>query len=97
MRFRLADVTVHWSGVDDTTPAGHCLVHGTDPLGRQNLFLYAGDEPSDDGYRGRVQLPAAGLSATAIAYKAGGGFAGSGNDTSALLARLAAASEETPR
>lgn len=88
MRFRLADVTVHWTGVDDTTPAGHCLVDGTDPLGRRNLFLFAGTTPSDEAYRGRVQLPAVGLSATAIAYKAQGGFAGSGNDTSALLARL---------
>lgn len=87
MKFRLDQITPLWTGVDDTTPAGHCLVHGTDPLGRQNLFLYFGDTPSDDGYRGRVQMPFPGQP-MATAYDGRGTFCGSGADMSTLLARL---------
>lgn len=98
MRFRLSDVTVHWSGVDDTTPAGHSLVHGTDPLGRQNLFLFAGDTPSDEAYRGRVQMPAISESFWGnTAYGPRGTYVGSGKPAEELLARLANTTEETPR
>ena len=88
MIFRLADIAVHWTAIDSATPPGHCLVDGTDTLGRRSLFLFAGGEPLDGTYRGRVQLPAEGLSSTAVAYGARGGFVGSGHDPAALLAKL---------
>lgn len=89
MIIHLADVTPIWVGVDSATPPGHCIVDGTDRLGRRNITLYAYCTPVDDAYRGRVQLAAAGVSSTHLAYNARGTFAGSGHSVGDLLDRLA--------
>ena len=89
MIIRLADITPIWVGVDSATPPGHCIVDGTDRLGRRNVTLYAHVTPTDDSYRGRVQFAVDDHSPTYVAYDACGTFAGSGHDIVPLLARLA--------
>lgn len=89
MIIHLADITPIWVGVDSATPPGHCIVDGTDGLGRRNITLYAAVTPLDDDYRGRVQLAADGLSPTHLAYDSRGTFAGSGHSVGDLLDRLA--------
>lgn len=89
MIIRLADITPIWVGVDSATPFGHCIVDGTDRLGRRNVTLYAAVTPLDDAYRGRVQLAADEFSTMHLAYDARGTFAGSGNSVGGLLMRLA--------
>lgn len=103
MKFRLADMKIHWSGVDSRTPDGHCLADGTDSLGNSRTWLFRGPEPSDDGYIGNILWPpradilrpgSSGL--RLIAYGRVGGYMRSGTNSGELLAYLArAASEET--
>jgi len=93
--FRLADVGVRWSGVDDSTPPGCCLAHGVDKLGNHRLWLFDGAEPSDKGFLGSVLLPAdpAGVS---VAYGPTGVYVRSsawGHDTAAMLKWLADSKE----
>lgn len=95
MRFRLADVDVRWSGIDDTTPPGYCLADGFDKAGNRRLWLFGGAEPSDEGFRGSILLPAdpAGVS---VAYGPTGVYVRSsawGHDTTAMLTWLADSKE----
>lgn len=91
---RLADLTLVWTDTDDTTPAGHTLVHGVDSRGIHYLCLYAGDTPSDDAYRGHLLIPPDNhsqqhLPTHTTAYGPGGAFVTSIGDHTAMLARLA--------
>ncbi|GGX49116.1 hypothetical protein [Streptomyces noursei] len=86
MIFRLADMDVRWSGVDDTTPPGHCIATGLDPLGNAMLWLFKGDEPSDEGFCGFLLLP---QHRQATAYGPTGSFVASKGSHSEMLARLA--------
>jgi hypothetical protein len=83
------DSDIRWFGADDDTPPGHCTAIGTDGLGSKWLWLFVGDEPSDDGFVGAVQIPdRAGQAPNA--YGRTGGWAGLATDTKAALAKLAA-------
>ncbi|MEU2315138.1 hypothetical protein [Streptomyces albidoflavus] len=91
---RLANLKIHWTGVDDTTPDGHVLVTATDSLGNLRVCLYAGDEPSDDTFRGSLLIPQdnhgqAFLPTQTTAYGPGGGFVTTIGDQTDMLARLA--------
>ncbi|GES27868.1 hypothetical protein AB0G60_02900 [Streptomyces angustmyceticus] len=85
MEFRLANMDVRWSGVDDTTPPGHCLATGMDPLGVR-VWLFKGDRPSDDGFCGSLLIPSSG---PAVGYGPTGAYVTSSGDHTAMLARLA--------
>ncbi|CAK7288557.1 hypothetical protein [Streptomyces misionensis] len=96
---RLADLTPVWSGTDDTTPAGHVLVHGIDSAGLHRLCLYAGDTPSDDAYRGHLLIPPDNhgqdfLPSRTTAYGPGGAYVTSTGDHTFMLARLADHNDE---
>lgn len=86
MKFRLADMDVRWSGVDDTTPPGHCLASGLDPHGNVRVWLFKGVEPSDEGFRGSLLIPSSG---PAVGYGPTGTFVAGHGDHTAMLARLA--------
>lgn len=85
MQFRLADLDLRWTGTDDNTPARHVIAVGLDPLGNTRTFLWAGDKPSDDTYRGSVLHG----DRNQVAYGPRGGYAGNGAPLSVLLADLA--------
>lgn len=86
-RFRSADADIRWHGVDDDTPPGHTAATGTDLFGTW-LWLFKGDEPTDDAYVGGIQIPDR-PGVIPNAYSRGGGWAGLATDTKATLARLA--------
>ncbi|WP_228994326.1 hypothetical protein [Streptomyces sp. DH8] len=94
MSIRLADLDIHWTGTDDTTPDGHVLVLAIDNAGVLRLCLYAGDTPSDDQFRGSLLIPPEGhkepfLPTRTTAYGPGGAWATSSGDQTSMLARLA--------
>ncbi|MFF6966278.1 hypothetical protein ACFY9G_23285 [Streptomyces anthocyanicus] len=91
---KLADLNVRWTGVDSTTPAGHVLVLGVDPLGVLRLCLYKGSQPDDAAFRGSLLIPPDGhqqshLPRRTTAYGPGGAFVTSSGDHTAMLQRLA--------
>lgn len=88
MQFRFADLDLKWTGVDDTTPDGHVIATGFDSLGNIRVFLWAGDAPSDDAFRGSLLLKDGRV---AGAYGPRGAWVASSGDQTALLARLARA------
>lgn len=88
--FRLADVHVRWSGVDDTTPAGHTIALGVDMFGNTRIWLFRGDLVDGDAYAGSLLVPSS-VGRTTSAYGPRGDYVKSGNDQTALLATLAAA------
>ncbi|MFI8962039.1 hypothetical protein ACIGO8_07980 [Streptomyces sp. NPDC053493] len=86
-RFRSKDATVRWHGTDSRTPAGHTLALGTDSLGTVYLWLFKGDQPTDEAFVGSIMIPdRPGVAPTA--YDAGGGFAGSVYNEKETLAKL---------
>jgi hypothetical protein len=87
-RFRAADSTITWHGIDDTTPPGHTIATGTDGLGTVYLWLFKGDQPTDEAFVGSILIPGRPGQAP-TAYGRGGGYAGTVSDTKATLARLA--------
>lgn len=93
-RFRAADATINWHGVDDRTPPGHSIATGTDSLGTGYLWLFKGDQPTDDAFVGSILIPDR-VGQMPIAYGRGGGFAGTAPDTAAALTRLADRAAET--
>lgn len=88
MSFRLADMTVMWSGVDSTTPLLHSIALGRDPLGNIRVWLFASDTPQDDKFLGSVLIPN-GRGARLIAYGPTGAYVRSGGTQQELLAHLA--------
>lgn len=56
MQFRLADLDLRWTGTDSTTPAGHVIAVGYDPLGNLRTFLWAASTPSDETYCGSLLM-----------------------------------------
>lgn len=90
-KFRIADMDVRWSGIDDTTPPGHCLAVGFDRSGVGWVWLFYGPEPSDDGYRGKVLLPKDSTSESVPSYGPTGAYLRSGRDQANLLKRIAQA------
>ncbi|RZF02918.1 hypothetical protein [Streptomyces albidoflavus] len=93
-RIRLADLRIHWTGVDDTTPKGHVLVSATDSTGSLRLCLYAGTVPSDDSFRGSLLIPSDNhgqnfLPSQTTAYGPTGAFVSTHGDQTDMLARLA--------
>lgn len=86
-KFHLAEQDVRWSGVDDTTPPGHCIASGLDPVGNLRVWLFASDEPSDDTYRGNILLPKS-VGSAATAYGPTGAYVKSGFDSTELLQHL---------
>ncbi|MFD9123814.1 hypothetical protein [Kitasatospora sp. NPDC059571] len=86
MQFRVADLTLHWTGTDDTTPPGHVIAAGHDPFGDLRIFLWAGNAPDDDAYRGSLLIK---RHQTVAAYGPGGDYITGLGDQTALLARLA--------
>ncbi|MFE3484797.1 hypothetical protein [Streptomyces griseus] len=94
MSIRLADLDIRWTGIDDTTPAGHVLALGTDSAGLLRLCLYAGDAPADERFRGSLLIPPENhtepfLPTRTTAYNAGGGWVTCFGDQTSMLARLA--------
>ncbi len=87
-KFRAADATIKWHGTDDTTPPGHSIATGTDSLGTGYLWLFKGNEPTDEAFVGSILIPDR-VGQVPVAYERGGGFAGTAPDTKAALARLA--------
>lgn len=86
MQFRLADLDLRWTGTDDTTPEGHVIAVGLDPVGNTRVFLWAGQQPADEHYRGSLLLRENG----AIAYGPRGSYVTStGEGHAEMLARLA--------
>lgn len=69
-QFRIADLDLHWTGVDDATPPGHIIANGYDPVGNLRVFLWEGDRPTDDNYRGSLIL----TDRSATAYGPRGGY-----------------------
>lgn len=94
-RFRSADATITWHGTDDTTPAGHTVATGTDGLGTAYLWLFKGDQATDDAFVGSIMIPSR-AGAWPVAYGKGGGFAGQVTDTKETLEKLAAKAAEQP-
>lgn len=91
MRFQISQLNIHWHGVDDDTPEGHALALGTDPLGSTRLFLFAGETPTDAGFRGSVLVPHPESASGPIAYGRSGEYVAhiaSQGSVKALLARL---------
>lgn len=98
MSIRLADLDIHWTGTDTTTPTGHVLALAIDGTGLLRLCLYAGDEPADEGFRGSLLIPPEGhgqrsLPTRTTAYGPGGGYFTSTGDQTSMLAQLANAKE----
>ena len=87
-KFRAANATIKWHGKDDTTPPGHSIAIGTDGLGTMYLWLFKGDDPTDEAFVGSIHIPA-GLNKTSVAYNKNGGYVGTVSDTTTMLARLA--------
>lgn len=87
-KFRLADMDVRSVGVDDLTPPGHCIATGLDPIGNLRVWLFAGSEPSDEGYRGNILIPE-NTEGVILAYGPRGSYVQSGRDQAELLKRLA--------
>jgi hypothetical protein len=87
-KFRLADMDVRSVGVDDLTPPGHCIATGLDPVGNLRVWLFEGNAPADETYRGNILIPqnAEGL---VMAYGPRGAYARSGRDQAELLQYLA--------
>jgi hypothetical protein len=86
--FRLADQTIHWQGVDGTTPAGCSLAVGEDRMGNMRVWLFRGETPADDQLLGNVLMPQE-SGRSAIAYRAQNGYLASGYDQTELLAKIA--------
>ena len=78
VQFRVADLTLHWTGTDDTAPPGHVIAAGHDPFGDLRIFLWIGSTPDDDAYRGSLLIK---YHQAVAAYGPG--------DQTTLLARLA--------
>jgi hypothetical protein len=93
-KFRADAATIRWHGIDDQTPPGHSVATGTDDLGTAYLWLFRGDQPTDDAFIGSIMIPDR-AGQTPVAYGPGGGFAGTAPDTKAALARLAGRADET--
>ncbi|MFF9309929.1 hypothetical protein ACF1BS_03370 [Streptomyces sp. NPDC014748] len=87
-RFISAHCTITWHGVDNDTPPGHSVAIGTDALGAAYLWLFKGNQPTDDAFVGSISVPAR-ASELPAAYGRGGGFAGAVTDYATTLARLA--------
>lgn len=87
-KFNSAHCTINWQGVDDDTPPGHSVAIGTDALGTAYLWLFKGNQPTDDAFVGSISVPAR-ASELPTAYGRGGGFAGTVTDYATTLARLA--------
>lgn len=87
-KFRAAHATIRWHGTDDRTPPGHSIATGTDSLGTSYLWLFTGDEPTDETFVGSILMPNR-VGQMPVAYDHGGGFAGTAPDTKAALERLA--------
>jgi len=83
-QFRLAQLDLRWTGTDDTTPAGHVIATGLDPLGNVRTFLWAGDQPDDANYRGSFIHS----SWEATAYGPDGGYVRGHGDSSDMLTAL---------
>jgi hypothetical protein len=88
MQLRLTDLDIRWTGTDGTTPAGHVIAVGFDPLGNTRIFLWAGNTPDDATFRGSILLRDG---RTVGAYGPHGAWVTSRGDHTALLACLAAA------
>ncbi|GAA4881191.1 hypothetical protein GCM10023235_71810 [Kitasatospora terrestris] len=86
MQFRLTDLTLHWVGIDDTTPPGHIIAAGHDPFGDLRIFLWVGSTPDDEAYRGSLLIKR--HRAVAVCGPDGSYVTGAGEQT-AHLARLA--------
>lgn len=86
--FRAAEATINWHGIDGTTPPGHSIATGTDGLGTGYLWLFQGDEPTEEAFIGSVLIPTR-AGQMPVAYEQGGRFAGTAPDTKAALVRLA--------
>lgn len=87
-KFGAASATIRWHGTDDNTPPGHSIATGTDSLGTSYLWLFKGDQPTEEAFVGSILIPDR-VGQMPVAYERGGGFAGTAPDTKAALARLA--------
>ncbi|MFI8932541.1 hypothetical protein ACIG3E_33375 [Streptomyces sp. NPDC053474] len=81
--------TISWHGTDSDTPTGHTTAIGTGPSGTQYLWLFKGDQPTDDAFVGSVTIP---VQPRQIpdAYGRGGDLIGPAPDMKSALADLAA-------
>lgn len=93
-KFRAVDATIRWHGTGDCTPPGHSIATGTDSLGTGYLWLFKGDQPTDEAFVGSILIPDR-AGQMPVAYDCGGAFAGTAADTKATLDRLAARAAET--
>lgn len=92
-KFRSEHDTIHTSGVDHDTPEGYSTALGTDSLGTVYLWLFKGEEPTDETFIGSIMIPRD-PGASVVAYGQGGGYFGVVENTAETLAKLAAANEK---
>lgn len=85
-QFRLDQLDLRWTGTDGTTPPGHVIAVGYDPLDNLRTFLWADDEPSDDTYCGSLLMREHGPT---VAYGPRGGYVTSTGDQTTQLDLLA--------
>lgn len=88
-QFRLAQLDIRWAGTDSNTPDGHVIATGFDPLGNYRVFLYTGDEPTDDHYVGSILIPQD-IKQAATAYNSAGGYVTSSGTEAEKLTELVA-------
>lgn len=88
-RFCSSDVTITWQGIDDTTPAGHSLALGRDSIGTVYLWLFEGDQVTDDAFVGSVLVPDR-ANQVSVAYDFRGSFVGTVTDVTETLEKLVA-------
>ncbi|MEV6165798.1 hypothetical protein AB0L71_28565 [Streptomyces sp. NPDC052052] len=87
-KFLTQHCTINWHGTDDDTPPGHTTAIGTDAFGVAYLWLFKGDQPTDDAFIGSILIPDQ-AGQMPVAYGPGGGLVGDASDAKAALARLA--------
>ncbi|MEV7154900.1 hypothetical protein AB0N77_09775 [Streptomyces misionensis] len=88
-KFLAAHCTINWHGTDDDTPPGHSVATGTDAFGTPYLWLFEGEEPTDDAFVGSISIPVV-HDQSPLAYGRGGGYVGTVDNFRDALARLAA-------
>lgn len=81
------DCVLYWHGVDETTPPGHTVGIGRDAVGTLYLWLFKGQDATEEAFRGSINIPNR-PGAMPVAYDSRGSFAGIAPDARSAFARL---------